>query len=66
MAKIATRVKANNALVDKSKVYTPEEAIEACKKHAEGVEGDLLEIDTDALDNALETLRDGDEYGVEF
>ena len=32
--KIAKRVKANNALVDKSKVYTPEEAIELAKKTA--------------------------------
>ena len=32
--KIAKRVKANNALVDKSKVYTPEEAVELAKKTA--------------------------------
>lgn len=34
MAKIAKRVKANNELVDKNKVYTPEEAIELAKKTA--------------------------------
>ncbi|MDR3642245.1 MAG: 50S ribosomal protein L1 [Candidatus Doudnabacteria bacterium] len=32
MAKIAKRVKANNELVDKNKVYSPEEAIELAKK----------------------------------
>jgi len=34
MAKIAKRVKANNDLVDQSKVYNPEEAIELAKKTA--------------------------------
>lgn len=34
MAKIAKRVKANNGLVDKEKVYTPEEAIALAKKTA--------------------------------
>lgn len=34
MAKIAKRVKANNELVDASKVYSPEEAIELAKKTA--------------------------------
>jgi large subunit ribosomal protein L1 len=34
MAKIAKRVKANNGLVDKDKVYTPEEGIELAKKTA--------------------------------
>jgi len=34
MAKIAKRVKANNALVDMDKIYTPEEAIELAKKTA--------------------------------
>ena len=34
MAKIAKRVKANNELVDKDKIYTPEEAIELAKKTA--------------------------------
>lgn len=34
MAKIAKRVKANNALVDPNKIYTPEEAILLAKKTA--------------------------------
>ena len=34
MAKIAKRVKANQSMVDKNKVYTPEEAIELAKKTA--------------------------------
>lgn len=34
MAKVAKRVKANNELVDKNKIYTPEEAIELAKKTA--------------------------------
>lgn len=34
MPKLAKRVKANNELVDKEKVYTPEEAIELAKKTA--------------------------------
>jgi hypothetical protein len=45
---------------------TAKEAIEKCKEHADQVEGDGVEIDTDTLDTALSTLKDAIEYGVAF
>jgi hypothetical protein len=39
---------------------TAEAAIEMCKKNAEQIEGDSVEIDVAALDQALETLRESE------
>ena len=35
---------------------TQKEAIDNCKKHAEGIKGDSLEIKLDSLDDAVEEL----------
>ncbi len=40
---------------------TPEEAIESCKKHADKVKGDSVEIDVNAAEDAYEELK---EYGI--
>ncbi len=45
---------------------TQEEAIKNCKKHVEGIQGDSLEIDVDALDKASQELRDMRKIGVMF
>ncbi len=37
---------------------TPEEAIENCKKHADQIKGDSVEIDVDAVEDACEELRE--------
>lgn len=43
---------------------TLEQAISECKKHAEGISGYQLEIDTAALDKAKDTIVEGRTYGV--
>ena len=42
------------------------EAKEHCIKNAEGVKADSLDIDISALDEAEETIKDGENYGIYF
>ncbi len=55
MAKIAKRVKANNALVDVDKIYTPEEAIELAKKTANTKFTGSVEVHVRTLIDAKKT-----------
>lgn len=45
---------------------SPEAAVEQCKKHAEGIEGDQVDIEIDALDKAIDTFKEARRYGIEF
>lgn len=45
---------------------TPEECFEAVKEHAAQVNGQLIEIGTDAVKAVLENIEIGRKYGVEF
>jgi len=55
MAKIAKRVKANNGLVDKEKIYTPEEGIELAKKTANTKFVGSIEVHVRTLIDAKKT-----------
>jgi large subunit ribosomal protein L1 len=55
MAKIAKRVKANNGMVDKDKIYTPEEAIELAKKTANTKFTGSIEVHIKMLIDAKKT-----------
>lgn len=55
MAKLAKRVKANSALVDINKVYTPEEAIELAKKTANTKFVGSIEVHVRTLIDAKKT-----------
>ena len=55
MAKLAKRVKANNELVDKEKLYTPEEAIDLAKKTANTKFVGSIEVHVRTLIDAKKT-----------
>src|SRR5262249_35501155 len=45
---------------------TLERAYTHSKSNAEKVEGQLLEVSTEALDKGLETIKEGEKYGIKF
>ena len=45
---------------------TIEEAIENCKKHAEGVDGFDIKIHVEALPDALKEIENGEKHGITF
>ena len=45
---------------------TKDEAINNCKKNAEGIEGDSLDIDVDVFNEADKTLKEMEKYGLKF
>ena len=45
---------------------TIEEAIENCKKHAEGVDGFDIKIHVEALPDALKEIENAEDHGITF
>lgn len=45
---------------------TLEQAVEAAKKHCEGVKGDGITFNTDKISSGIEELKDGNKFGIDF